>query len=223
MKKLALVSFISFGSLFMSAAAASAYTVEKGDTMSHIATNHGVSLDSLISHNPSIKNPNLIFPKQYIEIPNGESKPVAKKSKKTVEAAKVSKEPAKTSETPSTKGVSNGELDLLERLVEAEAAIEPFEGKVAVAQVVLNRVESGKFPNSISDVIYQPRQFTPVSNGMINRTASSDSKKAVQIALNTGGNANGAMYFYDPRYASGQSWFNTLSTAKVIGNHVFKY
>ncbi|HZW68584.1 MAG TPA: cell wall hydrolase [Pseudogracilibacillus sp.] len=212
MKKSIVTTLIGLGTIFMSTTVASAYTVKEGDTLSDIATEHNVSLNTLIAKNPHIGNPNLIFPKQNITIPNDDTKKVSKVADKV--ESKVASKAFSTSQS---------EIDLLERLVEAEAGIEPFEGKVAVAKVVLNRVQSEQFPNTITDVIYQPRQFTPVSNGMINRTASEDSKKAVQIALNEGGNANGAMYFYDPRYASGQSWFNTLTTAEVIGNHVFKY
>lgn len=79
---------------------------------------------------------------------------------------------------------SREELDLLERLVECEAGCEPYSGKVAVANVVFNRIKSDKFPNSITDVIYQKNQFEPVVTGMIdNRTASEEVKKAVHEAI----------------------------------------
>lgn len=209
MKKL--VATLSFGiATLVGANAASAYEVKSGDTLSQIAVNNGTTLHSIIALNPQIKNPNLIFPKQNIVLPNEETKTVSKiKEIKNVNAASVV--------------ASSYEIDLLERLVEAEAGIEPFEGKVAVAKVVLNRVQNEQFPNSIESVIYQPRQFSPVSNGMIHRKASQESKKAVQVALKEGGNANGALYFFNPRYAKGQSWFNKKKTAYVIGGHVFKY
>ncbi|HBI7084819.1 TPA: cell wall hydrolase [Clostridium perfringens] len=76
------------------------------------------------------------------------------------------------------------EVQLLEKLVECEAGAEPYAGKVAVANVVFNRVKSKKFPNDIYSVIYQNNQFEPVVTGMIyNRTASADSKKAVHEAM----------------------------------------
>lgn len=79
---------------------------------------------------------------------------------------------------------SREEIQLLENLVECEAGAEPYAGKVAVANVVFNRVKSKKFPNTIHDVIYQKNQFEPVVTGMIyNRTASADSKRAVREAL----------------------------------------
>ncbi|MDK0636915.1 cell wall hydrolase [Clostridium perfringens] len=77
------------------------------------------------------------------------------------------------------------EVRLLEKLVEAEAGAEPYRGKIAVANVVFNRIKSNQFPNSIKDVIYQKNQFEPVVTGMIYRmNPSSDSKRAVKEALN---------------------------------------
>lgn len=75
------------------------------------------------------------------------------------------------------------ELDLFFRLVEAEAGNESMEGKIAVANVVINRVKDSRFPNTLKGVIYQPYQFEPVINGHINKTASPDSKTAVLRAL----------------------------------------
>ncbi|GAA3313949.1 hypothetical protein GCM10020331_005330 [Ectobacillus funiculus] len=78
--------------------------------------------------------------------------------------------------------------------------------KVAVATVVLNRVASPEFPNSIHDVIYQPLgnggyEFTPVANGAINHPASDDSKRAVDEALASQNHSSDALYFYNPRTA----------------------
>lgn len=79
---------------------------------------------------------------------------------------------------------TSSEIDLLERLVECEAGAEPFEGKVAVINVIQNRIRSKEFPNNITDIIYQKNQFEPVVTGMIDsRTASKDSKEAVKRAL----------------------------------------
>lgn len=75
------------------------------------------------------------------------------------------------------------ELDLFFRLVEAEAGNESMEGKIAVANVVINRVKDNRFPDTVRDVIYQPYQFEPTINGHINKTAKADSKEAVLRAL----------------------------------------
>lgn len=75
------------------------------------------------------------------------------------------------------------ELDLFFRLVEAEAGNESMRGKIAVANVVINRVRDNRYPNTVKGVIYQPHQFEPVINGHINKTAPTDSKEAVLRAL----------------------------------------
>ncbi|PAE22553.1 peptidoglycan-binding protein [Bacillus sp. 7504-2] len=116
--------------------------------------------------------------------------------------------------------VTSSEKDLLARLVEAEAKDEPYAGKVAVATVVLNRVDSNLFPNTVSGVIYQSSQFTPVSNGQINKAASTDSKKAVNEALAFRGQGSGSLYFYNPAKTT-NTWLRSKTTTIKIGNHVF--
>lgn len=119
-----------------------------------------------------------------------------------------------------TTSITNSEKDLLARLVEAEAKGESYAGKVAVATVVLNRVDSNLFPNSVKAVIYQAGQFTPVSNGQINKPASHDSKRAVEEALAFRGQGSGSLYFYNPKKTSNQ-WLRSKPVTTVIGNHVF--
>ena len=116
--------------------------------------------------------------------------------------------------------VTSAEKDLLARLVEAEAKGEPYAGKVAVATVVLNRVDSNIFPNSIQAVIYESGQFTPVSNGQINNPASAESKRAVNEAIAFRGQGNGSLYFYNPSKTTNQ-WLRTKAVTTTIGNHVF--
>jgi N-acetylmuramoyl-L-alanine amidase len=107
-------------------------------------------------------------------------------------------------------------------LVRAEAEGEPYAGKVAVAIVVLNRVDHPQFPNSIKEVIYQPRQFTPVSNGTINQPADDESIRAVEEALAYDRSKGyGSLFFYNPK-TSHSRWLDSRPTTIVIGNHVFK-
>ncbi|MFP5115318.1 cell wall hydrolase [Bacillaceae bacterium C204] len=118
--------------------------------------------------------------------------------------------------------LTEDEIDLLARLVRAEAQTEPYEGKIAVACVVLNRVESKKFPDTIKEVIYAPRQFQPVQNGEINKPADEESIKAVKAALSEQRQlAPGALFFYNPAIATSR-WLDTRTTTKIIGQHVFK-
>ena len=121
--------------------------------------------------------------------------------------------------TPASSGNSApanaGDLAMLAALVECEAGGESYEGQLAVASVVVNRVHSGAFPNTISGVIYQSGQFTPVASGrfamVLSRGASGSCTKAASAALSGGGNVS-CLYFC--RASSGVA-------GTVIGNHVF--
>ena len=113
------------------------------------------------------------------------------------------------------------EIDLLSRLVEAEAGMEPYKGKIAVAQVVLNRVKDHRFPNTIKAVIYQPHQYESVSRGMLwDRPIKEDSKQAVQDALNGANIIDNCIGFWaDYLDASNSLW--DLPIKYKIGGHVF--
>jgi N-acetylmuramoyl-L-alanine amidase len=116
--------------------------------------------------------------------------------------------------------ISKKELDLLARLVHAEAKGEPFEGKVAVASVVINRVDHHQFPNSIEKVIKQDGQFQPVDNGAIKEPAEKIDKKAVKTALALEDQGDGSLFFYNPEIAENH-WQKTRTVTKKIGNHHF--
>nr|WP_295970732.1 cell wall hydrolase [uncultured Bacillus sp.] len=120
--------------------------------------------------------------------------------------------------------ISAMEKDLMARLVSAEAKGEPYAGKVAVATVILNRLSSPDFPNTIKEVIYQidggHYAFTPVQNGAINSQADADSKRAVDEALSFWGQGRGSLYFYNPKTSSSK-WILSREVTVKIGNHVF--
>jgi spore germination cell wall hydrolase CwlJ-like protein len=118
---------------------------------------------------------------------------------------------------------STAELELLARLVQAEAGGESFNGKVAVAATVLNRVRSPLYPNTISGVIYHVAygfQYCTVRKGMINRPAGADARRAVQEALQGNDPTGGALSFYNPAKAT-NIWIRTRPVHARIGNHVF--
>lgn len=121
-------------------------------------------------------------------------------------------------------GITAAEKDLLARLVHAEAKGEPYAGKVAVATVVLNRVDHPDFPDTIRAVIYERSggryAFTPVANGTINEPADRESYRAVEEALAFRGLGNGSLYFYNPKTAKSK-WLRSRPVTVVIGNHVF--
>ena len=109
---------------------------------------------------------------------------------------------------------------LLAKLVYAEARGETYKGQVAVAAVVLNRVRSASFPNTISGVIYQTNAFTCINNGSINNTPDSSCIRAARDAMNGWDPTGGCLYYYNPKTAS-DSWIRTRTVKTVIGNHSF--
>nr|WP_239094265.1 cell wall hydrolase [Bacillus sp. B15-48] len=193
-------------SFFIAALPTSAYTVKKGDTLTKIAREKGTSLEAIAKVNPDIKNIDVIFVGQEIILTD---------------------QPIKRDETYEQEPVVNiditeDEIDLLARIVRAEAQTEPFEGKVAVADVVLNRVESSKFPDTVTAVIHAPGQFQPVSNGEVNKPADEESYEAVYTALSEPSSVtNESLFFYNPDIATSR-WLDTRDTTVIIGDHVFK-
>lgn len=126
---------------------------------------------------------------------------------------------ASSSSSSSSRG-GNSDLNLLARVVHGEARGEPYKGKVAVAAVVLNRVESSSFPNTIAGVVYQSGAFSAVSDGQINLTPDSESIRAAQDALNGWDPTGGCLYYYNPNTAT-DSWIRTRTVKTVIGRHYF--
>ena len=115
---------------------------------------------------------------------------------------------------------NESETYLLGRLVHGEARGEPYVGKVAVAAVVLNRVKSSSFPNTISGVIYQAGAFDAVADGQINLTPDEDSLRAARDALNGWDPTGGCLYYYNPATATnGWIWSRTVQLS--IGKHNF--
>lgn len=117
---------------------------------------------------------------------------------------------------------SASDTQLIARAVNGEARGEPYEGQVAVAAVILNRVKHSSFPNSISGVIYQPGAFTAVSDGQINVPIAQNSTvyKACQDAMNGWDPTGGAIYYFNPDTAT-SSWIWSRQFIKQIGKHRF--
>lgn len=113
-------------------------------------------------------------------------------------------------------------VKLLARIINGEARGEPYEGQVAVGAVIMNRVRSSEFPNTIAGVIYQKGQFTAVTDGQFDKAIEKDSTvyKAAREAINGSDPTGGALYFYDPRYTKSKYLFS-LKTITTIGNHRF--
>ena len=120
----------------------------------------------------------------------------------------------------SSSGSVSSDLYLLAKVVYGEARGEPYLGQVAVAAVVLNRVKSPDFPNTISGVVYQPWAFTCVNDGQINLTPDQTAINAARDAMNGWDPTNGALYYYNPETATSQ-WVQGLTIHMTIGRHVF--
>lgn len=183
------------------------YKVREGDTLYLIGQKYNVSYQEIMRANNL--HDSVIYPGMVLAIPAGR-----------VAVPQISR--GGYFQRPSLEDV-----DLLARLITAEADGEPYEGKVAVGAVVLNRVENINFPNTIPEVIYQygdgTYQFEPVMNGLINKPASTQSVQAARDALNMVDPTNGALYFFAPNKVSNQWWLFSRPVSKVIGNHVFTY
>lgn len=181
------------------------YIVRSGDTLYKIGLNFGVNYREIMSANSLDSEYLYTGMDLYIPSSNGTSGEVSRGGTATRAAA--------------------WEVDLLARLITAEADGEPYVGKLAVGAVVLNRTRDANFPKSIYDVIYQydsgTYQFEPVMNGWINRPASPDSLRAAKAALNGWDPTNGAVYFFATYVTNKWLWSRPLSG--IIGTVAFTY
>jgi N-acetylmuramoyl-L-alanine amidase len=119
-----------------------------------------------------------------------------------------------------TMGLSDNDLKIMANAVYGEARGEPFEGQVAVAAVILNRVKSPSFPNTPSGVIFQPGAFTAVADGQIYLEPNEQARKAVQQALNGWDPSGGCIYYFNPKTATSK-WIWSRPQVKTIGEHIF--
>lgn len=113
--------------------------------------------------------------------------------------------------------------ELLAKLIHAEAEGEPFVGKIAIGAVIMNRLAHPDFPNSIPQIIYQPRQFSPVEDGRLRsiKEPHPDALAAAEIAMEGEDPTGGAIFFYNPRKVSPRSWIRQRKIIYAVGEHVF--
>lgn len=117
-------------------------------------------------------------------------------------------------------GFSQNDIQLMANAVYGEARGEPYEGQVAVAAVIINRLESATFPNTVSGVIFEPLAFTAVADGQIWLTPNENAKKAVLDAINGMDPTGEALYYFNPATAT-SSWIWGRPQIKKIGKHIF--
>ncbi|WP_280772311.1 cell wall hydrolase [Salipaludibacillus daqingensis] len=172
------------------------YKVSQGDTLSYIAKRYGVDMDDLYSYNPDIEG-DLIITGQSVNLVSSSDD----KSSNRIE-------------------LSASDRDLMERLVHAETRGQEYDGKVAVAEVVFNRVDSNEFPETVREVILQERQFSPVASGAINNTPSDKTIDAVQDAVEGTNLVDDALFFWNPDIATSR-WLENKLVIRTIDDHEF--
>lgn len=117
-------------------------------------------------------------------------------------------------------GFTDNDLQMMANAVYGEARGEPYEGQVAVAAVIINRVKSPSFPNTIYGVIFQPGAFTAVADGQIWLTPNEKARQAVEDAINGWDPSGGCEYYFNPDTATSK-WIWTRTQIKTIGKHIF--
>lgn len=122
--------------------------------------------------------------------------------------------------TNTSSGSNSSDINLLSHIIYGESRGEPYSGQVAVGAVIMNRVKSSSFPNTIAGVIYQKGAFDAVSDGQINMNPDSTSKKAAQDAYNGWDPSYGAIYYFNPSTATNK-WIWSRPVTVTIGKHRF--
>jgi N-acetylmuramoyl-L-alanine amidase len=186
------------------------HTITSGDTLSEIAK----------SYLGSAEDWDII--QEYNDNINPLSLPIGGKLKIPTDGV-VKQSPQNPTQVSKQEPVSvtDNEFYLLARIINAEAGNQPYDGMIAVGNVVLNRVESPNFPNSIQSVIYQKGQFSPVANGAINKKPNAKSLKAAKEVLNGKRVVpSNVLYFYNPNTATSR-WIFTREVVIQIGGHAF--
>ncbi|MDD2430372.1 MAG: cell wall hydrolase [Firmicutes bacterium] len=169
--------------------------VSQGETISEIATRYNVTEDRILTRNGLTCGD--IKAGQILFIPTASFKLIYSTDK---------------------------EVELLARIIAAEARGESLEGQIAVGAVILNRVKDHRWPNTITDVVFEKGQFEVVSNGTyLTVPITEQSRIAAQEALRGKDPTAGAFFFYNPRIAKNSYYFETRAKAIEIGNHLFTY
>ena len=184
------------------------HTAAQGDTLWDIAEQHETTVEALQLRNGLKEDELQIGQPLKVVVPD------------FMLAAKSSDEGKEEPAPEPAVIVDPDELALLAKLVQVEAGNESYEGKLAVASVVMNRVSSDVFPDTVKDVIYAPNQFPPATNGKMDRLeASADSTKAAKAALMGENNVPGAVYFFNAKLEPKK--LKLVEVVKVIGSHTF--
>lgn len=241
----AVVITLLLGSAGVSATEIQYHTVVKGDTCYTIARNYGVPLSAILNAN-GYNAGKTIYPGQSITV-DGNAKNTANANytvKKgdslyTIAAAygigttQLKTENGLTADRIYTgqklkvpyqtanSSLTEAEIQLMAKMIYAEARGESELGQIAVGAVIMNRMESDLFPNSLKDVLYQKNQFTAINDGQFHSlTPDQKAINAARTAATDNDPTGGALYYWNPQKAN-NAWLNAKPILTVIGNHVF--
>lgn len=128
--------------------------------------------------------------------------------------------PSKPTAVNTPDGYSQNDIQLMANAVYGESRGEPYEGQVAVAAVIINRIDSSSFPNTAAGVIFEPGAFTAVADGQIWLTPNDQAKEAVLDAINGWDPSSSALYYFNPATATSK-WIWSRPQIKKIGKHIF--
>ena len=185
------------------------YQVKTGDTLFSISKNNNIPVEKIKKLNNLGDNLIVVGQKIYLGQP------------RLITVSNTAK-----SSVLSEKSFTSKDIELLARMIHAEARGESYEGKVGVGAVIVNRIESSDFPNTMQEVIYQRTkngyQFSPVQDGSINLKPDAISLEAAYAAIRGQDPTGGSLYFYNPEIAT-DKWITTLPVSTKIGNHVFAH
>ncbi|NEY72479.1 LysM peptidoglycan-binding domain-containing protein [Bacillus mesophilus] len=185
------------------------YQVVSGDTLSGIAAQTGTTVGAIKMLNQL--NSDFLRIGQELRIPT----------------ATTTVTPSTNSPKETITAVNQEDLEWLAKMIYSEARGESLEGQIAVGAVIMNRVESPLFPNTVKEVLFQISnghyQFTPAQTGSINTaTPNNQNREAALRALNGEDPTNGSLYFYNPNKTS-SVWLKSRTVSTTIGNHTFAY
>lgn len=223
------------------------HTVKSGDTCYKIAKTYGVAQSAIVNANGLSQNGALLYPGKTLIIdgnakdtPGGNYKvksgdslykiavaygtsvnALKEKNALTADRVYVGQLLCTTGQCQGGSSLSEAEIYLLAKMIHAEARGESYTGQVAVGAVIMNRVGSNQFPNTLTEVLYQKNQFTAINDGQFDALSPNSTAMAAAYDAAAGVDpSKGSLFYWNPQKAS-NAFLNAKTILVTIGNHVF--